>query len=106
MTYERVLTALADPTRRRIFARLRRRAYSVGEIARLARISQPGASQHLQVLRRARLVTERREGVRRYYRANAEGLGHLRRYLEAAWDEVLTAFADDAVVPRGGKGVL
>lgn len=103
MTYEKALVALAHPTRRRIFERLRKRAYTVGELARHARISQPGASQHLRVLRAARLVTERRDGVRRFYRASPEGLDPLRRYLESMWDDVLAAYAGDAAVPSKEK---
>lgn len=93
MTYVQSLVALADPTRRKVYERLRRRPHTVGELARLARISQPGMSQHLQVLRRARLVTDRREGTRRYYRADTAGLLALRRYVETLWDDVLLAYA-------------
>ena len=93
MAYGHTLTALADPTRRRVFERLRHRSHTVGELARLARISQPGVSQHLRVLQRARLVTHTRRGTRRYYRASQEGLADLRRYLESLWDDVLAAYA-------------
>ncbi len=99
MAYGAVLTALADPTRRLIFERVRERPRAVGELARLARVSQPAASQHLRVLREARLVEDRAEGTRRLYRARREGLAQLRAYLEAMWDEALVAFAnsgDDA----------
>jgi DNA-binding transcriptional ArsR family regulator len=100
MAYESALIALADPTRRRLLERLKRRPHTVGELARLAKISQPGVSQHLQVLRRARLVVERRDGVRRYYRARPEGLDALRRYVETLWDDVLRAYADPDPAPR------
>ena len=93
MTYHTALAALADPTRRGIYERLRRRPYTVGELARFARISQPAASQHLRVLRHAKLVTDRREGARRHYRARHDGLAELRRYIESLWDDVLTAYA-------------
>ena len=65
----------------------------MGELAKAARISQPAASQHLRVLRKARLVQERREGTRHYYRASHEGLADLKRYLESMWDDVLAAYA-------------
>lgn len=105
MTYEKSLIALADPTRRRLLERLCRRDHTVGELATLTRVSQPAVSQHLRVLHRAKLVTIRPEGTRRYYRANREGLAHLRRYLEAMWDEVLTAYAseDSPTAKRKGK---
>jgi len=94
MSYVKALTALADPTRRAIFERLRDREHSVGELARFARISQPAASQHLRVLRDARLVTRRSEGTKRYYSGAPEGLAELRRWVESMWDDVLAAFAD------------
>lgn len=99
--YSRVLAALAEPTRRRLYERMRDRDRTVGELARWARITQPAASQHLRVLREARLVNWRREGTRRHYRASREGLIELRRYIEGLWDDVLTAFAkDDPNPPR------
>jgi DNA-binding transcriptional ArsR family regulator len=104
MTYQSALVALADPTRRRLYERLRRRSHTVGELARLARVSQPAVSQHLRVLRDARLVADRREGTRRHYRASAEGLSELRRYLESLWDDVLAAYAaDDPAPPKRGS---
>jgi DNA-binding transcriptional ArsR family regulator len=93
MAYAQALAALADPTRRTIYERLRRRPHTVGELARLARVTQPGVSQHLRVLRSARLVTDRRDGTRRYYSASRDGLADLRRYVESLWDDVLTAYA-------------
>lgn len=93
MTYGSTLAALADPTRRRLFDRLRRRPHTVGELARMARVSQPAVSQHLKVLRGARLVSVRPEGVRRYYQATPEGLAELRAWVDAMWDDVLTAYA-------------
>jgi DNA-binding transcriptional ArsR family regulator len=101
MAYHSALTALADPTRRRLYERLRRRSHTVGELARLARVTQPAVSQHLRVLREARLVTDRREGTRRHYRATTDGLAELRRYVESLWDDVLAAYAaDDPDSPR------
>lgn len=94
MTHAKTLAALADPTRRRMFDRLRRRPRTVGELARLARVSQPAASQHLQVLRRARLVTLRRAGTRHFYCANPAGLVALRRYVESLWADALRAYAE------------
>jgi DNA-binding transcriptional ArsR family regulator len=105
MAYEECLLALADPTRRAVYERLRRGPQTVGELARLVRVSQPGVSQHLRVLRRARLVTDRRDGTRRYYRASSEGLADLRRYVESLWDDVLAAYAaqDPAPPSRGSR---
>lgn len=93
MTYETVLTALADPTRRRLYERLRRHPQAVGELARTLGVTQPAVSQHLRVLRTARLVQRRREGTRRIYAARADGLAALRRYVDGLWDDVLAAYA-------------
>jgi DNA-binding transcriptional ArsR family regulator len=93
MAYGATLAALADPTRRSIFERIRSRPHAVGELARATRISQPAVSQHLRVLRAARLVTARAVGTRRLYSASPAGLDDLRRYLESLWDDVLSAYA-------------
>lgn len=99
MTYDSVLTALADPTRRELYVSLRRGDRTVSELAALAEISQPATSQHLRVLRTAELVTERRDGTRRYYRASTVGLEHLRDFIESLWDDVLAAYAADDPAP-------
>ena len=103
MSYALSFTALADPTRRALFERLRTRPRTVGELARLAGISQPGVSQHLRVLRQAGLVIDSRDGTRRYYRVHRDGLAELRRYVESLWDDVLTAYAAaDPQPPKRG----
>ena len=99
MTYVAALTALADPTRRLLYERMRRRPHTVGELARIADVSQPAVSQHLRVLNGAKLVTHRREGTSRYYSARPEGLAELRRYVDSLWDDVLTAYATPATEP-------
>ena len=106
MAYEETLRALADPTRRGMYERLRHRPHTVNELARLTRISQPGVSQHLRVLRDARLVLGRREGTQRFYRAVPDGLVELRRYVESLWDDVLTAYAspDPVAAPARARG--
>ena len=93
MTYEQALVALADPTRRRLFERLRRRPHSVGELTRILRVSQPAVSQHLNVLRQARLVRSRAEGTRRLYQPDPAGITALRAYLDRMWTDVLAAYA-------------
>ena len=103
MTYATALTALADPTRRLLFERMRRRPHTVGELAKLADVSQPAVSQHLRVLDGAKLVTHRREGTRRYYSARPEGLAELRRYVESLWDDVLEAYATAETEPRARR---
>jgi len=104
MAYGEALAALADPTRRGLFERLRRRPHTVGELARLARVSQPAVSQHLRVLRRARLVTHEPQGTRRHYRASRQGLDELRLWIESMWDDVLAAYAAADPAPPKKKG--
>ncbi len=90
------MDALGDPTRRAIFERLRSGPLSVGEIAAELPVSRPAVSQHLRVLKEAGLVTERRNGTRRLYRLDPDGLGELRRYVEDFWTEALAAFKAEA----------
>jgi len=94
MTYERALQALADPTRRAILEALRHGSAAVGELAGQLPVSQPAVSQHLRVLREARLVEQRREGTRHIYSLNGEGLAALRSYVDSFWDGVLAAFQE------------
>jgi DNA-binding transcriptional ArsR family regulator len=93
ITYEdRALNALGDPTRRLVFLRLRRGARSVGEIAEGMDVSRPAVSQHLKVLKAARLVVDRAEGTRRLYAVDPRGLDALRGWLDGFWDQALGAF--------------
>lgn len=96
MTYEDVIAALADPTRRGILEALRDGPRSVNDIAEGLPVSRPAVSQHLAVLLSARLVSQERDGTRRLYEANAEGLEQLRLYLESFWGQGLAAFAVEA----------
>jgi DNA-binding transcriptional ArsR family regulator len=85
-------TALGDPTRRAIFARLAERPRAVGELAHELPVSRPAVSQHLKVLKRARLVSDRAIGTRRMYRVDPEGLGALRDQLERFWTQALANY--------------
>ncbi len=93
MAYDTVLEALADPTRREIFERLRDGPRPVGKLADGLPVSRPAVSQHLKVLKEAGLVTDRKDGTRRYYGVNREGLDELRAYLDEYWEDVLANFA-------------
>src|SRR5262245_19093435 len=93
---DQVLDALGDPTRRTVFERLRSEALSVGEIAEGMDVSRPAVSQHLKVLKEARLVVDRAEGTRRLYAMDTQGLEALRSWLEGIWDEALDAFKEAA----------
>jgi DNA-binding transcriptional ArsR family regulator len=87
------LAALADPTRRAVFDRLRRGPRSVAEIAGGLPVSRPAVSQHLRALKEARLVKFERQGTQNLYAVNPAGLAALRSYLDSFWDDVLAQFA-------------
>jgi DNA-binding transcriptional ArsR family regulator len=96
MTYGQAIAALADPTRRTVFERLREGPRPVVELARGLPVSRPAVSQHLRVLKEAGLVREHRQGTRNYYSVNGDGLAELRDYFERYWDEALAAFKEAA----------
>ena len=104
MTYANALSALADPTRRAVFERLRRGPASVGQLAAGLPVSRPAVSQHLKSLRLAGLVNARSQGTRRVYDIDTDGLDELRRWLETFWDEALDAFKREVEVGRTTKG--
>jgi DNA-binding transcriptional ArsR family regulator len=92
-------TALGDPTRREIFERLASRPRAVGELAREMPVSRPAVSQHLRVLKQARLVTDRPVGNRRIYEVKPDGLAALRADLDRFWSQALANYkrlADEA----------
>ena len=92
MAYGDALAALADPTRRRVFERLKSGPKPVGAIARGLPVSRPAVSQHLKALKEAGLVAARPEGTRRVYFIDPHGLGALRKWLDQFWDDALAAF--------------
>jgi DNA-binding transcriptional ArsR family regulator len=83
------LQAIAEPRRREILRVIWSEELAAGDIAARFEVTRPAISQHLRVLREAGLVSERRDGTRRLYRAIPETLGELRRYLESYWDDTL-----------------
>lgn len=93
---DKALDAFGDPTRRRIFERLRHRTRSVREIADGMSVSRPAVSQHLKVLQQAGLVMVRSQGTRRLYSIEPRGIEVLRGWLDGFWDEALTAFKEAA----------
>ena len=96
MAYQTALLALGDPTRRRVFEELRRGPRSVGKIAARMPVSRPAVSQHLGVLKKAGLVTDRAEGTRRVYYIDPKGLAAIRVWLDQFWDDALLAFQAEA----------
>jgi len=105
MTYiDRALTALSDPTRRRIFERLAAGPSSVGALTDGLPVSRPAVSQHLKVLKDAGLVRDHSEGTRRIYQIDPAGLGVLRQWLDRFWDDALTAFQAEVERDNQEKG--
>jgi DNA-binding transcriptional ArsR family regulator len=82
---EAALKAIAEPRRREILRLVAADERSAGDIAAHFDVTRSAISQHLKVLREADLVTERRDGTRRLYRARPEGLEDLRAFLDAFW---------------------
>jgi DNA-binding transcriptional ArsR family regulator len=86
------LNALGDPTRLAIFHRLAKCPLAVNELAVGLPVSRPAVSQHLRVLKSARLVRARREGTRRIYEMDPEGIAELRDHFAQLWDHALLSF--------------
>jgi DNA-binding transcriptional ArsR family regulator len=95
MAYGKALQCLSDPTRRRVFERLRGGPKSVGVLATGLPVSRPAVSQHLKALKDAGLVKDRSEGTRRVYYIDPDGLRELRRWLDGFWDDALEAFRNE-----------
>jgi len=85
---------LGDPMRRAIFERLAAAPSAVGELADELPVSRPAVSQHLKVLKDAGLVIDRRNGTRRIYRLDPEGLAELRAQLDQFWNQALANYKD------------
>jgi DNA-binding transcriptional ArsR family regulator len=88
---EAAAAAIADPTRRKVLELVRDRELAAGEIAGEFEISRPAVSRHLRVLRNAGLVSERRDGRLRLYRADPAPLAELSRWLQDYWSGRLAA---------------
>jgi DNA-binding transcriptional ArsR family regulator len=103
---ETALKAIAEPRRRRILRLVWDAELSAGEIASHFDVTRPAVSQHLNVLKEAGLVSERRNGTKRLYRARAEGLADLKAFLDEFWGdrlEVLKREAEREETKKHGK---
>src|ERR1700756_5349505 len=94
-TAANALTALADPTRRLLFERLRAGPRAVGELARGVTVSRPAVSQHLAVLKAAGLVRDNAAGTRRVYEIDPRGLAAVRAWLDDMWGGALDNFSTE-----------
>ena len=104
MAYAKALECLSDPTRRRVFERLRAGPQSVGVLARGLPVSRPAVSQHLKALKAAGLVMDKSEGTRRVYHIDPEGLGELRRWLDQFWGDALESFKQEVEQSPTSRG--
>ena len=98
-----VLTAMADPTRRKILEAVRRGPRSVGDIASDFDVTRPAVSQHLRVLADARLVRQHKSGRNHFYTLDMTGLTLLRDYLDDFWNDVLQSFQNAAIAEAAKK---
>lgn len=96
------LDALSDATRMAIFQKLANGPVAVNELAQTLPVSRPAVSQHLRVLKDAGLVTDSKEGTRRYYRLDPEGVARLRAHFDQMWTRALGSFKTAAEKPIVG----
>ena len=87
---------LGEPRRREILRLVRNQELTVGQIASQFDLTGPAISQHLRVLREAGLLSERRAGTRRYYRARPEGFAQVVEFVEQFWDDRLPSLKREA----------
>jgi DNA-binding transcriptional ArsR family regulator len=98
------LYAIAEPRRRSILRLLQEREMSAGEIAAqyAQEVTGPAISQHLRVLLDAELVSVRREGTKRLYRARPEKLAEVRGFLDQFWGDSLSQLKQAAEAEEKG----
>ena len=100
-----VFAVIADDRRRKILRLIQSQELSAGEISRHFDVTQPAISQHLKILVDAGLVTVRRLGTHRMYRARPEGLQQVREFLEGFWDDSLQELKRAAEDEEGGVNI-
>jgi DNA-binding transcriptional ArsR family regulator len=104
-SFDAVLDAVGEPSRRAILRRLGAGPSSVADLARELPVTRPAVSQHLKVLLDTGLVTFERVGTRNLYRLRPEGLAPLRAWLDELWDAALASYAAQAgeLARRSGR---
>ena len=94
MTGTDVFSALANPVRREILMRLRMGPCAASDLAHGFEIGRPAVSEHLQVLRKAKLVREEPRGRNRYYHLDPRPLSEVEAWIDAFsryWKERMSA---------------
>jgi DNA-binding transcriptional ArsR family regulator len=100
-----LLRALETPRRRELLRLVWAQERAAGELhAELGDVSFGAVSQHLRVLERAGLVSVRRQGRRRLYRARRDALGPFRAWLEQSWDDALYRLKLSAELEAARRG--
>jgi len=92
-----VFAALANPVRRELLVQLRRGPRAVNDLASKFELGRPAISEHLQVLRKAKLVREQPRGRERYYHLDPRPLAEVETWLEAFtkyWNQRLAAIEE------------
>lgn len=104
-TPDAVLRALADPHRRAILRLVQHTELPAGQIAETFTLTQQAVSQHIGVLKAAGLLTERRDGSRRFYALQHESLEPVRELLSEFWPDALGRLkkAVETAHPRPAK---
>ena len=98
------LKALAEPRRREILRLVWLQELPATDIAdHFGDVTRPAISQHLGVLKAAGLVTERRDGTRRWYRAQPDQMRKLQRFLDEYWTSGLERLRDVAETAQRSK---
>lgn len=97
------LDAVGEATRRAILDILRRHPASVAELSAQLPVSRPAVSQHLKILRGARLVRVEARGTRRIYSLDPDGTAELRRYVDRLWDAALGTLDESVNRKRGAR---
>lgn len=97
------LDALGDATRMAIFHKLANGPIAVNELARQLPVTRPAVSQHLKVLKEAGLVRDTKEGTRRLYQLDPEGVARLRAHFDQMWTRAMSAFKDAVENPPKGE---
>ncbi|HZB33958.1 MAG TPA: metalloregulator ArsR/SmtB family transcription factor [Streptosporangiaceae bacterium] len=97
MDLDAALRAIAEPRRREILTLIAATELPAGKIAEHFEVTRSAVSQHLHVLKDAGMITERRDGTRRLYRASEAALGELRMFLEELWHDSVDRFAREVV---------
>jgi len=93
VAYQKIFTAMSDPTRRVVLEALKAKPRTVADIAGELPVSRPAVSQHLKILQEAGLVTVKASGTRRFYALHRQGLEELRNYVDGFWEDVVTSYA-------------